>query len=296
MTAEVRGPLVGPEGPEGDPGTPGPPGPAVPVDPLTFAAIADPAAPAADHLAVYAKKVAGRMMPKAKAPSGVSYALQCSFFQQIVYLIITNTAGSSTSFGCTQTLVGTGNSGTTEDLGIRTKASTAAAIGSNAGVNSNSNLVRRGTVANGSNGFFFAGRWALDDASYELARLFVGMTNGTYAGMVTVDQPTGNHVGFHRLPGDATWFVTRGSGAAGGRVDTGMPFVPGHLYDGYLYTPPGAAADIDDLTAGTTAEGSITGALLPTAGTTMKFGCAVGAIDAAVHSISFSRFYVEADR
>lgn len=271
------------------------------INPLTFTAMADPAVPAVDRLALYAKKIAGRMMTKVLTPTGVSYPLQPSFAAQIVYMLMTNTASSSTSFGVTQTLTGTGSGTANETLGIMTKVTSAASVGATAGVTTNSNVVRRGTVAGGSSGFFGVARWACEDASYEAARLFIGMTNATFSSMVTVDQPGSSNFGFQRIPGDANWFLSRGaSGQGAGRTDTGMPFATGHVYEGYFFTPPGPATDIgwrlDDLTAGTTVEGVMSSALNPTAGTVMKFGFMVGAIDAAAHSISFNRFYMECDR
>ncbi|HEX3082686.1 MAG TPA: hypothetical protein VHQ86_05575, partial [Candidatus Saccharimonadia bacterium] len=51
---------------------------------LQLATMADPTTPAANNLRVYAKLTAGRVMLRAKTPTGVSYALQPSLFEQYI--------------------------------------------------------------------------------------------------------------------------------------------------------------------------------------------------------------------
>ena len=49
----------------------------------------DPATPAADTLRVYAKKISGRSMLKAKSPYGIDYPYQPGFFQNAIFLLMT---------------------------------------------------------------------------------------------------------------------------------------------------------------------------------------------------------------
>jgi hypothetical protein len=267
------------------------------VDPIVFNSIADPATPAAGKLNLYAKLISGRTMLKAMISSGVSYAIQSHIFQQMVQLLTTNGSTGFVGIGCTATVTGTGSASSSEALGSKTKYTSAATIAATASVSTASNTLRRGSVANGTNGFFVGIMFALEDANYTNGRVFAGIINGAMATSVAADDPGLTHFGIHHLPADgANWFITSEGGAGTlNRSDSGMPFVVNHLYALYLYCAPQGAViywRIDDLTAQTTAEGN-RNVDLPAAANAMKPGLAVGTIDAVARSISFARIYAE---
>lgn len=267
------------------------------IDPLVMNTIADPVPPAANKLSLYAKLISGRTMLKAMVSSGVSYAIQSHLFQQMVMLLTTNTSTGFVGIGCTATATGTGSASTSEALGTKTRYTSAATIGSTASIGPVGNSLRRGSVANGSNGFFVGIMFALEDADYNNGRVFAGLINGSMASSVAADDPGLTHFGIHHLPADgANWWIT--SEAAAGsllRSDSGVPFVVNHLYSVYFYCAPQGGVvywRIDDLTAQTTTEGN-RNTSLPGSPTPMKPGVAVGTIDAVARSVSFARLYAE---
>jgi hypothetical protein len=278
--------------------------------------ITDPTGnPAAGTLRVYSKAVVGRSMLKALAPSGVDYVYQPSLFQQNVTLV---TAGNATAVGPsafgTQLAAVTGTvtiPTVAEATGFLANQVTAATANSQIGMMGNLNQYFRGSVANGSNGFFFMSRVSFPDAvaSYTNAtsgvRFWTGLNSCTTNGCMTNnttpgDNPTGDFVGF-RLSGSAgntTFrFMTRDN-VTTNNIDTTMALAQAKTYDMYFYVAPQGTTmywRIDNLTDGTTVENS-TATNLPRTTISMRFMQQMTTIGANARNLRWQRTYIESDR
>jgi len=277
---------------------------------MLFEGQSDPSAPASGKLNLYAKAISGRMMLKIQGASGLSVPIQPAFFQNNVYMINTNTTTTISSIGDSVTSVGTISHPTVTELyGRMANFVTAGTATATAGTgNANLNFLR-GTVI-GSNGWFSFMRLGFPDSSYNESgastgsRIFVGMTDQTMAVSVGADNPAGNRAGFHRLhvngaTQDTNWFFSTRDGTTQNRVDTGLPFISQHVYDFYSFTYPVGSNKIywriDDITAGTTAEGEVT-LNLPTNTVLMRCGFQVQSVNAVARNIRMQRVYIETDQ
>jgi len=273
---------------------------------LEFTTIATPVAPAAGKMNLYARPLAGRMLPRAQGPSGLATPLQPSFFQNQILLISPNTTTSVSTLGGTVASAGTlSHPAPSAAYGFMTNFVSGAVSGNTAGTGHAVTLWQRSTVENESNGFFFATRIALPDASYNESRIFLGLTNQTLANSVASDNPAGIFAGFfraHTTAGlqQANWqFAVRPDGiAATVFTDTGLPFLAEKVYDAYIFCPPGGANigwRIDNVTDGTTQEGTITSPL-PGVNQYMRGGIQVATFQAQARNIRMQRIYCESDR
>lgn len=269
---------------------------------------ATPSVPASGHLKVYSKSIAGRMLLRQLGPSGIATPLQPSFFQNYIAMINPNTTTTVTSIGFALTTVGTISHPTVTELyGFMANFITAGTALATAGTGSSLLIFLRGT--SGGGGFFNSQRLAFPDASYDEtgattgSRIFVGLTNQTMAVSVGADNPAGHYAGFQRLSVngggiDTNWqFVTK-DGTTLNRIDTGVPFVVGKIYDFYIFCAPSGNVinwRIDNLTDGVTAEGS-TSSNLPDASTLMRVGFQVQSVNAVARNVRMQRVYIEADK
>lgn len=268
-----------------------------------------PTPPADGFLKFYSKSIANRMLPRVLGPSGVSTPLQPSFFQNNISMVSTGTTTAMNVVGTAITSVGTlSHPATTEAYGYMTNFASAATAGITAGTGDNLVKWCRGSVE-GANGFFFACRAAFPDASYNEtgastgARIFVGLTDQTMAATAAANNPAGNRVGFSRIHvnGSLTetnfWITTR-NGTSESRVDTGMLFTPQNVYDFYLFCRPQGTEvfwRVDNVTAGTTQEGSVD-TYLPLNNVFMRAGCQIGTVNAVSRNVRIQRIYCESDR
>lgn len=264
----------------------------------TFSAHVDPAVPPADTLSVYAKAVSGRMLLKAKGPSGVDYPYQPSFFQNQICMLSAGATTTINSVGCSATNDTTlSTPAVTETYGFMTNFATASTLNDTAGSSQNVVSVFRGSTA-GANGFFFNARVGVVDTTS--VRLFTGLGNQTTAVMVQNDSPTGHHIGFQysTARGDTTWKIETKDGTTQTVVDTGIPVTAAKVYDMYLFcTPQCASVDwrIDNVTDGTTAEGTAS-TNLPGASTAMRMITGVSNLTTTTKNYRMQRLYVESDR
>jgi hypothetical protein len=281
------------------------------LDEIAVAEMADqatPATPAAGTLKFYAKSLGGRMLMRQLGPSGLSTPLQPSFFQNFIVLIGTSAGGILSFMGTTLTTVGTiSHPVVSEAYGLMANILSGGAAGNTAGTGTQLTLFLRGSLGGG--GFFFAARVAFPDASYDETgassgtRIFVGFTSLTMAAVVGSNEPTGHHAGFQRLHvngslTDTNWFFYTSNGASHDRVDTGLPFIPGKIYDTYIFcAPTGAVVSwrMDNLTDGTSAEGS-TSTYLPAGDVLLRAGAQLQTVNGVARNIRFQRIYIESDR
>ena len=258
----------------------------------------DPSTPPADTLDIYSKAVAGRMLLKAKGPSGLDYPLQPSFFQNQVCMLSAGAGTTINSVGCSATNDTTLSVPTvTEGYGFMTNFATAATALDNAGTSSNVASFFRGS-APGANGFFYYARVGVVDAAN--VRLFSGLANQTIAVMTDADNPAGHYAGFQYTTAraDTNWqFITKNN-TTQTVADTGLAVTAANVYDTYMFCSPECSTiywRIDNLTAGTSVEGSAT-ATLPGTTTAMRGVIGIGAVAATAKSFRFQRMYIESDR
>lgn len=274
----------------------------------------------ANELQVYAKSVAGRMLLKAKAPSGITYSYQPSLFQQNVVLITPGngtTATTYTTVGGSIAAVGTLGTITaaqlTQSIGSMSNITTAATANSGAGPQTTNAQFFRGSGGTNADGFFYAtrvnfsGNAGMTLAKYTTtpgARFFAGLSSLTInntASMTAADNPTGSYAGFQysyvRDTNGNFQFITK-DGTTQNVIDTGVPLAINKTYDFYVYCAPGGTTvywKIENLTDGTATEGS-TGTNLPAATTAMRAGVALASSSTTTIQYRFQRLYAESDR
>jgi len=281
------------------------------LDELTVALMEDqatPSVPDPGKLKFYAKSLGGRMMLRQLGPSGLSTPLQPSFFQNFITLIGPSATSSLSAIGNTVTSVGTiSHPGSTEAFGYMANIASAATANITAGTGTATALWRRGALGGG--GFFYAARVLFPDANYDEtgsgsgSRIFLGMTSATMAQAVASNTPSGSHAGFQRLHvngsvTDANWHFFTGSGTSTDRTDTGIEFLPGKIYDAYIFCAPSGNVvswRIDNLTDDLSATGE-TSTHLPEAVTVLRAGTQLQTVNAVVRNIRLQRLYIESDR
>lgn len=269
-----------------------------------------PATPLSDHLNLFAKHIAGRMLLRQQGPSGLSTPLQPSFFQNQILVVGPNTSTTMTSIGGNVAYIGgVTHPAVSEAYGYCTNiASTTANTGG--GVSDTNVRWYVGSVANSANGFFFGTRAGFPDATYDNtgastgSRIFVGFTDQTLLATLQSDNAAGNRCGFSRCHvngglTDTNFFLTTKNGTTETRVDTGMAFTVQCVYDFWLFVPPYPNTilywRIDNLTLNTSVEGS-TLDTLPLGNVALRGGAGVGTVQSLARNIRVNRMYIESDR
>jgi hypothetical protein len=268
---------------------------------LNLTTQADPAAPSSGILSVYSKTVSGRPMLKAVGPSGVNYAYQPSFFQNAIFIISTGAGTAYTIMGGVASSTGTVSHVVSQSLGYMANQITANAAGNTAGTGNYASPYYIGSQA-GSNGFFFQARMAFPDATSTGIRAFVGFTSGLHTASVSADDPAGSGLGwqYSTSRGDTGWKFMTDSGSTQTVSSTILPMEVGAVFDFFIYCPPHPNNGtvyyrIDNLTAGTSAEGS-TSTTLPGGTTPLSAGFQINNVNSGTRSVRVSRLYVETDR
>ena len=268
----------------------------------------EPSAPAADNLHIYSKKIAGKMIPKIKGPSGLDSPLQVALWQNN----ITIWTPSSATAGTWQGTISTTTSAGTYTVGVPTTTSlyTATTRGRYANVVTTTNQILGirhtanptyflGNTA-GRGGFFFFARVGFDVWTNG-ARMFVGLSANAAGTTVSADpSATNNTVGFCVDAADAgaISFLMRGTAAT--KTATGYTITSGKGYDLFMWAAPNSTTvnyRIIDINAGTEATGTVS-TNAPAVNTMM--GPNVLASNAALTpvtsvQIGINRLYIETD-
>lgn len=269
------------------------------------AAAAEPATPAAGTLAIYAKTVSGRILPKWKGPSGIDTRIQPALFGNHVVLWSPQ-ATSGTWFGSVFTAITAGAAvlPTTTNLYTMLRRSTfTAATGANTqnSIRSES-MFYRGNAAN-IGGFFAFFRFGFSTWTAN-NRAFCGMTAGTTA--VTTGNPSAiiNIAGFGIDQGGTQWSFMHND-ASGSATVVSLPahtaVATNSAYDAYLFCKPNDSVlyyRIDDLIAGTTIADSSVSSDLPVNTTALNAHCAIGSgsnTTAGVAVLGVNKIYIETD-
>ena len=268
---------------------------------ISMQAQSDPSPPSAGILTLYAKNISGRTMLKAIGPSGVDYAYQPSFFQNSIFMISTGSGTAYNIFGNTLTSVGTISHVVSEPLGYMANQTTGTVSNATAGTGSLTAPYYVGSKV-GSNGFFFQSRNAFTVATTTGTRVFIGFTDGTMAASVSADNPAGSQIGwqYSTSRADTGWKFMTSDGASQTVSATVMPFAINQVFDLFIYLPPYPNNStvyyrIDNLTQGTTAEGS-TALTLPAGTTPLRAGFQINNLSTTAKIIRMARLYVETDR
>ena len=164
---------------------------------LQLAAQSDPTAPSAGNLRIYAKDIAGRIMPKFIGPSGVDTPFQSSFgFNRISMMAPagsgTNCSTSLSIFGSTATGAGTCSYTALANTNLKTSVrrmnySSGATAGTVAYQRQAALMAWRGNAA-GIGGFFYTTRFGMNTLQNG-NRAFVGMSD-SIANPTNVDPTT----------------------------------------------------------------------------------------------------------
>ena len=210
-----------------------------------------------------------------------------------------STGTAVTTQGNTVTSVGTlSHPAADNTYGWMTNFASSAALNATAGTGNADVMWRRGAASTNAAGFFFKCRFAPPDASYNEAgattgsRIWVGLTSGTMASMVTADTPAGDYAGFHRCHVNGgqqhtTFRFKMRDNVTTSDADTGMTFTVQNVYVAYIYCFAGDSTvywRIDNITAGTTAAGS-TSSNPPRTTINMRCGLQVGTVNATARNI-----------
>lgn len=155
---------------------------------IQLAGQTDPASPAANNLRIYAKNIAGRMLPKWIGPSGVDTPFQAGLgFNRIAYSEPNGTANcgtGATGFGSTSTGAGTCTSPVPASTNLKSSTrrldfSSGTTAGTVAYQKQNVLQVWRGNAA-GEGGFFYTARFGLNTLQSG-NRAFIGLADSITA-------------------------------------------------------------------------------------------------------------------
>jgi hypothetical protein len=282
----------------------------------------DPAAPAADHLLIYAKTVAGRVMPKWIGPSGVDMIIQPHLGTNNVRMILPGvgtavgaspgTAYSLVSVGMaiTSALISTGGGNSIPAIAAtnlltqtkRAALSTGTTINAGISVYSTAHEVWRGNAA-GLGGFFFVCRFG-NSVNTTNGRLFVGLRDVTTAATIVdytaAATTTPGRIGVARTGTGNLYLVNCVSGTAPTALDLGANFAvnTAHLYELILFAKPNDSTvyyRVTNLSTGNSATGSLT-TNIPAATSFLSPICTIGSIAAtSANTLDLIKLYLETD-
>jgi len=273
----------------------------------------EPPTPLAGDLYIYSKAVAGRMMPKWKAPSGVDTSFQSNLGFNTIQLWTPSLTNIGAGFG-TVWPAGTGtftspvpsagtalqlrrsmfaNIVTTTNQILGVTASTAAQIPS----------FWRGSTA-GNGGFFMQTRFTTELFPATTTRLFVGLTSLT-TGVVAADTVTGNVAGLSHITTDGITtmaFMTRDNVTTTRATFTVPTIASKNAYDFTMYAKPNDTViyyRLVDLLTGLTIVDASTSTTLPinTAfmGPQVQMSNGTANVTANTTAIGINKIYIESD-
>lgn len=209
----------------------------------------EPAAPATGSLHIYSKSIAGRMMPKWKAPSGVDTSFQSSLGFNTINLWTPSLTSTGVGFG-TVWPAGTGTflnvvptAGTSTQLRRARFTNIATTANQILGITSSTaaqipSFWRGNTPGNG--GFFFQARFTTELVPATTIRLFVGLSSLT-TGVAAADTTTLDCAGLSHITTDTITqmaFMTRDNVTTTRTVFTVPSMASGKAYDFTMYARP----------------------------------------------------------
>jgi hypothetical protein len=218
---------------------------------------AAPATPPALNVKLFAKSLAGRILPASVGPSGLDAALQPSTWRQKIGRW--NPAGNSTTVPSVDglnayTALGTATARTvaTTNLMTRTRRLSYVSAATAAGFAGHYSTVAQFTTGDGAGlgGFFYSRRFAASDAAAVAGvREFVGLSSSVAAPTNVEANTLTNCVGVAQLSTDTTqMYLVYGGSTAQAAIALGTNFPPmtaagasnGVMYDLTLFAAPSA--------------------------------------------------------
>lgn len=279
--------------------------------------------PAASTMGFFARKVAGRMLPKIIGPSGLDTCLQPAIFQNRVLMYVPSTGTTGTGSGAGLGPVWT--SGGT--VSHPTPSSTSPAISNqmrrtryaNVVTTTNQTLGIKAAAADtlnywigssaGLGGFFYAARFIVELYPASTVRIFAGLTASSATYVVASDTVLNNTCGLWHDTTDPSSgansfnLVTRNTATTTKTsIALSNAIAAGNSYDFYMFCAPNGSEifyRLDDIVNGVTYTGSST-TTLPTNTAFMGPQCAMsnGTANTTVTTVAIgvAGVYTEADR
>jgi hypothetical protein len=275
---------------------------------------AEPSAPPADTLKSYAKKIAGKMLPKIIGPSGIDTVMQVGLHGNSVFMVSPASGTTApTAWGGTLTTAATMSAPQTIasanpwQATWRKRFATSATAGNLSGMRTAYTQWFRGNAA-GFGGFWFRAQLG-QNINLNGAQAFVGLCASTGALATAAGSVAAlvNMIGMGYDTTDASsgnWFLYRNDGTGTAtKVDLGATNAARnttHGYDLIIFCPPGAATEIFvrivNLHNGATVLDTSYTTDLPAVNTGLAFKAEVnnGAVAAAAN-LEIAKVYIESD-
>lgn len=286
------------------------------------AIVNEPPTPPTGILSLYARKVAGRMLPKIKGPSGLDTCMQTAFFQNRILLYVPSTGttgtGSGSGLGPVWTAAGTVNHPTPSNAAPAMANQMRRTRYANVVTTADQPLgIRPGAAdtlnywignAVGLGGFFFAARFIVELIPAASVRVFAGMCSSTTLYAAASNTMINNSCGLWHDTADplsglgAFNFVTRDTvTTTKQQINLATAIAAGSAYDFYCWVAPNGTTifwRLDDVNNNVTYEGSQT-LTLPANTAFMGPQCAMsnGAnVVVTTTAIGIAGVYTESDR
>lgn len=274
---------------------------------------AEPSAPSAGSLALYSKSVAGRMMPKWKAPSGVDTSFQSSLAYNTIQLWTPSLTSTGAGFGTvwpagTGTFLNVVPTATTAGQLRRSRftnvvTTTNQILGITASAAAQIPSFWRGNSA-GNGGFFMQTRFTTELVPATTIRLFVGLTSLT-TGVAAADTVTLDVAGLSHITTDnitTMAFMTRGN-VTTTRATFAVPTIAsGNAYDFTMYAKPNDTViyyRLVDMLTGNVLVDSSTSTTLPRntifMGPQVQMSNGTANITVTTTAIGINKIYIESD-
>jgi hypothetical protein len=277
---------------------------------LQLAAQSDPAAPASGNLRIYAKDIAGRILPKWIGPSGVDTPFQANLgFNRIAFSEANGTANCSTGatgFGSTSTGSGTCTAPVPASTNLKTSTrrltfSTGTTAGTVAYQKQNVLQNWRGNAA-GLGGFFFTTRFGINTLVAG-NRAFVGMADSIVA-PTNVDPTTNTtpgKIGMAINANTGNWnFVNNITGTAPTVTNLGASFPVNttDLFELIMYCSQNCSSigwRVTDLSTGAQTSGSVSSNMPASTTFLAPLFWITNNATAAAAILDFGGWYMESD-
>lgn len=216
---------------------------------LALTASADPGAPPSSSMVLYAKNLAGRMMPKFKGPSGIDSAIQPALFGNSTVMWLPGISTTlAINFGAAFTARNSGAGAgqlhptiaSTSDIGGLTRATfnTGTTATGASGIQTSTTVAFLGNAA-GRGGFFFSARFGIEALSGTwAAAIGLSANNATFASEPSL---TNNSIWLGKDTTDTNWqVITRSTTVT--KTDTGIAVTAGIVLDLYIFSAPNSQA------------------------------------------------------
>ncbi len=261
-----------------------------------------PAVATTGTIKIFNQRVSGRSMLGLRSDDSADYyAIQPSLYQNTVAMWAPTTAGTPVAIGTSPAQLNSGAGNDTNDAseaGYFDRLMAGPPINNSRGWGDAVAKYYRGSMT-GRNGYFFFARLATY-TDVTSVRFWAGLSDQTMTVALATDNPVGSRSGFafSTALGESDWMFSNRGGGTEDRNSTGIAVATDKVYDLYLYNSPRGSTvtwRIDNLTDGTTAEGS-SSTSLPTSSVAMFSGFGLYNLVADMRMLKYQKIYVEVPR